>query len=56
METFRLDPTHSLQQIAKYYEPYDMSEDKKSADYQNKYFVMLYNDKLNDRKDINDRK
>jgi hypothetical protein len=60
LETFRLDPSHSLQEIVRYYEPVVLDLDEKGKprgkEYPNKYFVMLYNDKLTDGKEMNERK
>lgn len=58
LETFRLDPSMPLEQINKFYEPAEIeSGDKsKSVDILNKYFVMLHNDRMNDGKDVSERK
>ena len=60
METFRLDPNTSLKQILYFYEPLKIEnnniQEKKSPEYINKYFIMLYDEKINDGKNVNDRK
>ena len=52
LETYRLDPTHSLKEIINYYQPVKADDIEMS----NKYFVMLYNDNVSDRKSTVDRK
>lgn len=57
LETYRLDPSKSLRQISTYFEPVKIDNDPKAnAEYMNKYFVMLYNSKTSDGKDVSDRK
>ncbi len=53
METYRLDPTYSIREIVRYFPP---MEKEGKLDYPNKYFVMLYNDKLNEGKTNSERK
>ncbi len=57
LETYRLDSSHSLKEIITYYQPivFD-SKDMAPIEMNNKYFVMLYNDDVSDRKSLVDRK
>lgn len=52
LETFRLDSSHSLKEIINYYQPVVLD----GVEMNNKYFVMLYNDDMTDRKSLVDRK
>ncbi len=59
METFRLDSNTSLKQILSFYEPLNIESNaqvQKSPEYINKYFIMLFDEKINDGKNVNDRK
>ena len=57
LETFRLDTSHSLKEIIKYFQPVVIdSKDGVPIEMNNKYFVMLYNDNVSDRKSLVDRK
>lgn len=60
LETFRLDPNASLKQILSFYEPLKIEnnnfQEQKSPEYINKYFIMLFDEKMNDGKNVNDRK
>jgi hypothetical protein len=57
LETYRLDPSHSLKDILKFYEPMESIEvNKKTKEYPNRHFVMLYSDKITDGKDVSQRK
>ena len=53
METYRLDPSFSLKEIVKYFEPIDRDG---KLEYNNKYFVMLYNENLKEGKTTSERK
>jgi hypothetical protein len=55
LETFRLDSSHSLKEIVRYFEPVEVVG-KGQIEMNNKYFVMLYNDNVSDRKSLVDRK
>ena len=52
LETYRLDSSHSLKEIVRYFEP----QFEGQVEMNNKYFVMLYNDNVSDRKSLVDRK
>ncbi len=60
LETYRLDPKHSLREIIRYYEPVTMDSEtgkpKSAREYPNRYFVMLYNAEINDGKQMSERK
>jgi len=59
LETFRIDQAKApIKQIKSYYEPViiDDIDKNKSKDYINKYFVMLYNEKLYTSKNSKERK
>lgn len=59
LETFRLDISTKLRDIARYYEPVQIDfgkNDKVANDYINRYFVMLHSEKVNDGKSLNERK
>jgi hypothetical protein len=60
METYRLNPNTSLKQILSYYEPLKIENNnipaKISSEYINKYFIMFFDDKMCDKKNLHDRK
>lgn len=59
LETYRLDPSHSLREIVRYFEPveFDAKGNRQSqVDVSNRYFVMLYNDKVVEGKSNSERK
>ena len=59
LETYRLDASHSLKEIVRYFQPLEfdgLTKDSAPIEMNNKYFVMLYNDDVSDRKSLVDRK
>ena len=56
LETYRLGPNKPLNEITTYYEPLEIEGEKGRRDYINKYFVMLYNQAMNDNKDVSERR
>ncbi len=59
LDTFRLDPKHSLREIVRYFDPVEVEAENgksKAKEYPNRYFVMLYNEQISDGKALSERK
>lgn len=57
LETYRLDPSHSLHEIVRYFDPVEFDSDKGGKkEYANRYFVMLYNESVKEGKSNSERK
>ena len=59
LQTYRLDDSHSLKEIVKYFEPVEVDNygnKLSSLDFHNKYFVMLYNEKISENKTFSERR
>lgn len=59
LETFRLDPTHPLKEIVRYFPPIEFDAQGKKVDkldFSSKYFVMLHRENMTDGKTVSERK